>query len=315
VTDAKPLDRMHQRIAAGEIVVMDGGTGTGLQALGVPMDGEAWGGVANLTHPEVVEQLHRLYLDAGAEIVIANTFATGPGPLQAAGYGERFAEANRNAVEAALRARAAAGRDEVMVAASMSRDVANGLAGSERPFFVIDDESLLREGYRRQAEVLAAAGAEVIALEMMGRKLHATLAIEAAVAVGLPVWLGVSVIEALPGRATTIDGEDLAALLRSVPLERLDAVFAMHSDIATVPDTLAVIRSVWDGPTGAYPHHGEWTPPNWVFRDITPQQFAASAVDWPAHGAAVVGGCCGIGPEHIAATAQAVRRRPPATDR
>ncbi len=295
------LAQMHERIAAGEVVIMDGGTGTGLQALGVPMDTEAWGGIANLTHPEVVQQLHALYLQAGAEILISNTFATGPGPLTAAGYGEQFEQINRNAVAAAVAARAAAGRDEVVVAGSMSRDVANGLAGTDVEFDVSHDSAALREGYRRQAEVLAGAGAEVFALEMMGAAEHVLPAIEAAAGVGLPVWLGISVIEASPGKATTIDGEDVAALIRAVPTEHVDAVFVMHSDIAAVPAALDVVRSVWDGTVGAYPHHGDWRPPNWVFHDIAPEQFGAYGTEWVRHGAAIVGGCCGTGPEHIAA--------------
>jgi methionine synthase I (cobalamin-dependent) len=59
------LSRLHERLAGGEIVIMDGGTGTGLQAMGVPMDGEAWGGVANLTHMDAVRSLHAAYLAAG----------------------------------------------------------------------------------------------------------------------------------------------------------------------------------------------------------------------------------------------------------
>src|SRR5947207_13862556 len=105
---------------------MDGGTGTGLQAMGVPMDGEAWSGVANLTRLDTVRELHTCYLNAGAEVLITNTFAAGPGALEAAGYGSRFAEANRNAVAAAQDARALAGRGHVVIAWSMSRMAAGG---------------------------------------------------------------------------------------------------------------------------------------------------------------------------------------------
>jgi S-methylmethionine-dependent homocysteine/selenocysteine methylase len=78
-------DRLCERIARGEIVILDGGTGTELQALGVPMDGEAWSAVANLTHLDTVQGLHASFLAAGADVLITNTFAAGPGPLAAAG--------------------------------------------------------------------------------------------------------------------------------------------------------------------------------------------------------------------------------------
>lgn len=300
---------VHDRLVAGEVVIMDGGTGTGLQAMGVPMDDEAWSGVANLTHPDAVRALHAAYLDAGAEILIANTFAAGPGPLTAAGYGDRFEEANRNAVLAAIRARDDAGRD-VVIAGSMSRDVANGLADTGVPHDVSGDRNALADGYRRQAAVLADAGVDAIVLEMMGAHLHAAPAVEAAAGTGLPVWLGISVGTTTSEGATTIDGEDVGGLIRSFPADSIDAVFVMHTELELVPDSLEAVRSVWDGILGAYPDLGDWTPPNWVFREIVPADFAGHANAWVSRGATIVGGCCGIGPEHIAALAGAVRSRP-----
>ena len=286
---------------------MDGGTGTGLQAMGVPMDGEAWGGVANLTHLDVVQRLHAAYLAAGARILITNTFATGPGPLAAAGYGDRFAEANRNAVAAAIRARTEAGDDDILVAGSMSRDVANGLAATGVPFDVSDDAAALRDGYRRQAEILAETGADVIVLEMMGSRTHLGPAVAAASETGLPVWVGLSIAHAGGGQAETIDGEDALALIESLPAGPIDAVFVMHNDIDVVPAALAAVRAAWSGAMGAYPHVGDWEPPNWVLREIALAEFARRAHDWVAAGATIVGGCCGTGPEHIAALTQGLR--------
>ena len=60
------------------MIILDGGTGTLVQALGAPMNGDTWCADANLTHPEIVRQAHREYLDAGAEVLIANTYATSP---------------------------------------------------------------------------------------------------------------------------------------------------------------------------------------------------------------------------------------------
>jgi len=292
---------VHERLAGGEVVIMDGGTGTGLQAMGVPMDGEAWGGVANLTHLDAVQRLHAAYLAAGAQILITNTFATGPGPLAAAGYGDRFAEANRNAAAAAMGARSDARDDDVLVAGSMSRDVANGLAATGVPFDVSDDAAALHDGYRRQAEVLAEAGVDLLVLEMMGSRTHLAPAVAAATETGLPVWVGLSIARAGDGQAETIDGEDALALIASLPAGPVDAVFAMHNDVDVVPAALAAVRGVWSGTLGAYPHVGDWDPPNWIFREIAPADFARRAREWVAEGAGVVGGCCGTGPEHIAA--------------
>jgi S-methylmethionine-dependent homocysteine/selenocysteine methylase len=302
------FDALRTRLEGGDIVVLDGGMGTGLQAKGVPMDGEAWSGVANLTHPDTVRELHMEYLRAGADVIITNTFAAGPGMLAAAGYGDRFAEANRRAVQMAMDARDSARRDQVPIAGSMSRDVAHGLASSEGPAARRTDADALRDAYRRQTSVLVDAGVDLIALEMMGSRIQARAAVAAASASGLPVWLGVSVASAGSGRATTIDGEDLAELVGEVVCDAVDAVLVMHTDLDLVSESLDVIATVFPGRLGAYPHVGDWRPPNWIFRDITPDAFADASAAWVSHGASLVGGCCGIGSAHIAEIARRRRR-------
>ena len=108
------------RIAGGELVIIDGGMGSQLQAEGVPMDELAWSARANLDQPGVVQHVHEEYIRAGAEVIIANTYASGRAALEPAGLGSRVAEANRSAVRAALRAREAAATGPVAVAGSMS---------------------------------------------------------------------------------------------------------------------------------------------------------------------------------------------------
>src|SRR5438094_10566685 len=111
---------LSRRLAAGDVVVIDGATGTELQARGVPMDDAACCGVANLEHADVVRAVHEDYIRAGAGVVIANTFSTDRLRLADAGLDDRVEEANRNAVGAALEARRRAGRPDVAVAGSIS---------------------------------------------------------------------------------------------------------------------------------------------------------------------------------------------------
>src|SRR5260370_27151813 len=108
------------RLADGEVVIIDGGTGSQLQAEGVPMDDVAWSARANLEQPDVVQRVHEAYIRAGAEVIIANTFAASRAALEPAGLGSRVAAANRSAVRAGLRARAAPATRPVAVAGSMA---------------------------------------------------------------------------------------------------------------------------------------------------------------------------------------------------
>jgi hypothetical protein len=114
-------DRVKKRLAAGQIIVLDGATGTELQRRGAPMDPAAWCGPAMLHADRLLTEIHADYIEAGADVITANTFASSRLMLSGAGLAERTDEINRRAVAAALRARDAHERGaQVLVAGSLS---------------------------------------------------------------------------------------------------------------------------------------------------------------------------------------------------
>ena len=282
--------------------MIDGATGTELEARGVPMDEAAWSGVANLEFPDVVRDVHEDYIRAGAAVVIANTFATGRSRLEQAGLADRVEEANRRAVSAALEARDRAGRPEVVVAGSLSRAVAFGIDGAPQP----GGRARLLELNREQADILTAAGAELLALEMIGGADHGEPALEAARATGLPIWLGLSAHRSAGGELVGLDeaGTAFADVVRELSAPDLAAVLVMHTDVDDVDDALEAVFRGWDGVVGVYPHVGDWTPPNWQFDEtFTTDAFVAHARRWVDRGVQILGGCCGLGPAYIRALA------------
>ena len=70
-------DWLHDRIAAGELVIIDGATGSELEARGVPMVQKGWSVLAQLEYPDVLRALHEDYIRSGASVVITNTFGAG----------------------------------------------------------------------------------------------------------------------------------------------------------------------------------------------------------------------------------------------
>jgi S-methylmethionine-dependent homocysteine/selenocysteine methylase len=291
---------LQRRLESGALIVLDGGMGTEVQARGVPMDGEAWSALANVTHADVVRAIHEDYIRAGAEVVIANTFPAGAGALAAAGVEERLVEINRAAVVLAQEARERTGKAEVAVAGSLSDMALSGLLSRG------DDALSAFEAFRVQAAALADAGVDLLVLEMMRSEAVAEPALRAAADTGLPVWFGVSIGGMGHTSApVSIDGEEVSRLLE-LAQGRADAVMIMHTDIDVAGQALPVLRRAWAGPLGAYPHVGDWTPPNWVFSEISPQAFADKVAPWVDDGAQVLGGCCGIAPAHIAALREAL---------
>ena len=147
------IEHLRRLRRDGRLVVIDGGMGSELEAQGAPMDHDAWSGLVNLHDPGLVRRVHEDYVRAGADVLITNTFMSGTGPMERAGCGERFDEANRNAVIAARDA--AAGSDRtILIAGSVSATQlgapeVGGASGAQ-------ERRRLRDGYLRQVEVLAA---------------------------------------------------------------------------------------------------------------------------------------------------------------
>ena len=79
------MDHVHRRLADGEVILIDGATGTELERRGVPMRDGAWCGDVVRTHPDVLRAVHESHIAAGAQLVISNTFATSRHLLAAAG--------------------------------------------------------------------------------------------------------------------------------------------------------------------------------------------------------------------------------------
>ena len=287
------------RLGAGELVVIDGATGTECERRGVPKLDGAWNGGAALSHPEVVRQIHRDYLDAGAELIIANTFATHRHALEVAGVADDFVAYNRRGVELAVQARAEVAADGAVVAAGISNWT---WEGEHPPLDVLVRNSA------DQAAALASGGAELLILEMMidiGR-MWATL--DGAMTVGLPIWVGFTCgsWEGAPigddGIVRLLDGESLSDAIDALDGYDVGAVAIMHTSVDLIDACLDVALERWTGPVGVYAHSGDDVYGDWVLDDVmSPDAYRAVAKGWIDRGVRIIGGCCGIGPDHIRA--------------
>jgi len=295
------------------MIILDGGTGTLIELLGAPMSDETWGADANLTHPEIVREAHRQYLAAGAEVLIANTYATSPLLFNHLGRDSDVPVIDAAAVRSA---REASG-GTVPVAGSFSV-MRPGIPGSDRTETLRHwPEAEARRLFAAKAAGLAAAGVDVIAMEMMRDGDYSVWATEAAAATGLPVWIGIAVEADEDGGDT--EGRLVGFGRPNWPLEDFvepllhAAPAAMVSVMHTAPHltapALEVVRRSWHGSLGAYAESGYFAMPNWQFVDIIPEHdYVEFARQWTdAFDLSMIGGCCGIGPTHIAALTRAFK--------
>ncbi|WP_373505866.1 homocysteine S-methyltransferase family protein [Aestuariivirga sp.] len=300
-------DHIAAKLARGDVIILDGGTGTDIQRRGVPMSNNTWCAEANLTHPDIVREVHGDYIRAGADIIIANTFATSALLFNALDRDEELLELDRAAVAIA---RQAAAHHQVAVAGSMStmRPV---VAGSDRTSKQREwPEATARALFKRKADNMARCKVDLIMMEMMRDVDYSLWATEAAIATRLPVWVGISVEKRPDGKLTGFGREDqlLDDVARVLAATKPAVITIMHTSPNDTDEAIDVVRKHWNGPLGAYPESGYFKMPEWTFVDIIPpDELVAKSEEWRKKGLIAFGGCCGLGPEHIIALAKAFK--------
>ena len=292
---------IEKKLNAGQTIILDGGTGTDIQRRGAPMSGETWCAEVNLTHPDIVRAVHEDYIAVGADIITANTFASSALSFNHYGRGGDLLKIDSTAVAIAKQA---AADKPVAVAGSVStmRPVA---PGSDRTLMEKEwPEAEARALFQRKVENLARSGVDLLMMEMMRDVDYSVYATEAALATGLPVWVGISVERNADGRLVGFGREDqfLEDVAKRLAATRPAVMNIMHTSSNDTGEALEILRKYWRGPMGVYPECGYFKSPDWQFVDvIAPDDLVAKSRDWQRLGANIFGGCCGIGPGHIAA--------------
>lgn len=282
---------LMQRLHNGDRILIDGATGTEIERRGVPMVDNAWNGGGAMTHPDIVRQVHEDYIRCGAQVVISNTFSTSRHVLQDAGLEEYFEMLNRRGIELVREARTNMQMPNVLVAGGITY-----LSFTRK----IPPHDQLQANIEEQAAVMAKAGADLIMLEMMSDVEHMLITLDAAQKSGLPVWVGFSCKLDEQGVVYLRRGPLLLEGIEAIKDKNVPLVSIMHTEVEDIEASLDVLQANWSDPIGVYAHSGRFDAPNWVFNDtISPEEYTSAAKPWLQRGVQVIGGCCGIGVEHI----------------
>jgi S-methylmethionine-dependent homocysteine/selenocysteine methylase len=304
---------LQDRIDHGDVVILDGAVGTGLQSLGVPMHGIAWAAAGLRTHPFTTRRLHEIYIEAGVDVITTNTYSAARHNLEPLGLGDLTAELNLRAVMLARDARDRTGHARpVYIAGSVSNyGLVTGAEPRRTTRRVARRSALTPEqtqaNLREQATILAEAGVDLLLAESTGSMQHRRWVVEACLATGVPTWIGIKCrLEAddpMPRVGYSSDVALADGLDELVPLGgRVINVF--HSNVRATQAALPILRDKWAGPIGVYPEAGreDYVDPQAdpaEKNDLTPAEFLDLARKWVQEGVQIIGGCCGIGPEYI----------------
>jgi methionine synthase / methylenetetrahydrofolate reductase (NADH) len=281
----------RERIKDNRPLLADGAMGTLLHARGVPMDDcfER----CNLTRPQLVSEIYRAYIQAGADLIEANTF--GANRLKLAEYGleDQLVAINRAGVELA-RAAVAESEREVYVAASIGP-----LGVGVQPYGRLKQEDA-RAIFAEQIAVLA--NVDVILFETFTDLTEMLLALETAreTAPGIPVICEMtfgqderSLSGHLPGTVAQQlrdAGADVVGVNCSAGPAQISRVLQLMKQAA--PDAILSVM-----PNAGFPQ----TLGGRTMYPATVEYFAEYALTFEAIGAQIIGGCCGTTPDHIAA--------------
>jgi methionine synthase I (cobalamin-dependent) len=293
-----------ERLRAGEPLVLDGGFGTMLIAHGLPRGAppDAW----TLERPEVLESIHRAYVEAGSEAVHANTFGANALRLARFGLADKMAELN---VAAVARARSAGAK-------FVLADV--GPTGELLPPVGTATPEALRAAFAAQGQALATTDVDALHIETMTDLREARLALEALreTAPDVPVLVSLTFERKKKGFFTLM-GDALAPALREVADAGAAAVGANCSVTSADMQVLAAeALAAVQVPVVLQPNAGtpEVVDDKVIYRQA-PEAFAEEMAAVAAAGVRAVGGCCGTDPRFIVALcARLGRTRPPAAE-
>jgi len=298
-----------ERLAEGPLL-FDGAMGTMLHSQGASLD--RCFDELNLTHPAMITDVHRAYIEAGARVVETNTFGANRLKLSEHGLHDKVTEINRAGVELARRAAEASSDKSVLVAGSV------GPSGRQlAPLGRLRPEAA-RAAFQEQVVALVDAGVDLLIFETFSDLEEMGEAVRAARGVcGLPII------------AQMTFTEDLRTPLGHTPEQVLEFLHDLDVDVigvncsvgpALVLRVIQHMRETLDSgngvPLSAQPNAG------WPTRagerlmyPAAPEYFGEYALSLIEAGAAVVGGCCGTTPAHVAAMRTALDNplRAPAT--
>ncbi|MEU6527375.1 homocysteine S-methyltransferase [Streptomyces sp. NPDC046924] len=305
MSTAAPSPALADALAGGT-VVLDGGMSNQLAAAGHDLSDALWSARLLAEDPEAVTEAHLAYFEAGADVAITASYQAtfegfarrGIGREEAAGL---LALSVGCAREAARRARTP--RRPLWVAASVGPYGAMLADGSEYRGRYGLTVSELERFHRPRMEVLAAAGPDVLALETVPDTDEAQALLRAVRGLGVPAWLSYST-----AGDRTRAGQPLAEAFALAA--RADEVIAVGVNCCTPEDAdhaVALAARVTGKPVVVYPNSGEtWDAGAraWTGR---PTFTAGQVTGWRESGARLIGGCCRVGPETIAALAGTLR--------
>jgi 5-methyltetrahydrofolate--homocysteine methyltransferase len=282
-------------LKSNKVIILDGAMGTELERRG------ALGRCnSNLTNPEIVEEIHRDYFNAGSHAVITNTFSMTRLYIETHGIKIDVEEVNRSGVKSA---RNAAGKHRYVLG-----DIGS-TAQMLEPYGNCREEELYNT-FKEQASILSEAGVDGFIIETMFDLREALCAVRACRDIsGVPLIASMS-FQTLKNGGMTMMGNSAEECAARLTEEGADAVGANCGNLAPkeMAEIVSIMKESTTLPIAAQPNAGKPKLEGGKVFYMEPELFATETLECYKAGASIIGGCCGTSPAHIKALAELISK-------
>ena len=292
---------VKEKLDNGKLVILDGAMGSELEKNGAQMDKKLWCGTSSIEFPEIVKKVHEDYINAGADVITTNTYASTPISMKNYGFEKSILEYNKKSVLIAKKA-AENSKKDIAIAGSVSA------SGS---FYKLGIKAMI-PNFNEQLKILTEEGVDLIILEAMSSQAEIVQAmIECSAKINVPVWLAVSCVidhntnDIMLGYNDSLDAppevyENFEKSLNKFSKLHKGPILIAHSNIDVTGKAVKIAKKNFSGIIGAYPNVGYYEKPHWIYEDnMRPEDYLIQAKSWVKNGSQIIGGCCGIGPDLI----------------
>ena len=280
-----------------DIILLDGGMGQELVKRAGDKPTPLWSTQVMIDHPGLVAKVHADYARAGATVHTTNTYAILRDRLEGTGMEGKFEDLYAAALNEA--------KDAGVLAGSIGP-----IGASYRPD-LHPDHDVAVSIYAEVANILARQ-VDLIICETVASVAHAEAILEASAATGKPVWLSMTVNDQDGTKLRS--GEPIANVL---PIAGKAAAILANCSSPEAIDAAIGVLATGDKPFGGYANGFTQISDGFLQakptvdaltarHDLGPDAYAAFAMGWIAQGATIVGGCCEVGPAHIAKLAESI---------
>lgn len=298
-------EKIMKKVTNGDVVILDSGISTELERRGAKMRDTQWSGSVSIEAFDLLVDTHRAYIDAGADVITVNSYASSRLVLGGTKSEKNLIEINRKNIEAALEAREKSGVKDILVAGSISHQASwqRDAVDKIKPQIetqIPDNE--LHDAFNEMIGFHETGGVDFLLLEMMNIPYRMKPLFDCVSLSRLPVWCGFSAKRKTENSQITSWHDETTSFEEVVKLSldyNFDVLGIMHTSVDLISDCIQIIKKHHSGAVMAYPDSGYFKSPNWQFSEaISPFELVKFALPWVDNDVNIIGGCCGLGPEH-----------------